>query len=271
MTTALLPVEFTPPLVAPASPYGLNAATTWTEAAEGEALHWLPSGVQFRTKNFLGDGTFGIWGAPWCVSPDDLDPEDDLKTGGPHEDDDPDPYLPITTFAFDRLQECGNLSEFDRREVRERAEQTFALKEPVAIEVDFTARLLTDAPSPTAVDDLVGAVGHLEESFAATGTTGLIHARVGLLARAEHLRMIVRDPAEPGVLRTPAGLRWVFGAGYATPLGDTVIGTSLTYGWRGEVTVREAIQYQRNQFVAIAERSVIVGYEALIGAAEITP
>lgn len=270
MTTALLPVEFTPPLVDRGWPYGLDAATTWTEAAEGEALHWLPSGIQFRLHTHRAPGAFGAWGADWSASPDDLDPEDDLKTGPPPEDDDSDPFLAMTVWSFDRLQDCGNLSVFDRGQAVERARQTFALREPIAVETEFAARLLADAPSPTAVDDLVGAVGHLEQTFSATGTTGLIHARVGLLAVAEHLRMIVRDGS--GVLHTPAGHRWVFGgAGYATPLGDTLIATSPTYGWRDEVQVREVIQHERNQFVAIAERSVIVGYEALIGAAEITP
>lgn len=139
------------------------------------------------------------------------------------------------------------------------------------METEFVSRMLADAPSPTSVDDVVQAVGHLEQAFAAIGAFGLIHARVGMLAVAEDRRMIVRDSAAPGVLRTPSGHRWVFGGGYATPLGDKLIGTtSATYGWRGEVVVREAIQHQRNQFVAIAKRSVIVGDEALIGAAEIT-
>jgi hypothetical protein len=269
MTSALLPVEFTAPLVAPARPYGLDGATTWTEAAGGEALRWLPSGLQFRLRTHRASSAFGVWGAPWCVDPDDLT-EDDVKTGPPFEDDDPEPFEAQTVWASDRLQECGNLSSVDRGEAAERARQTLAVHEPIAIETEFVTRMLTDAPTPTAVDDVVEAVGHLEQAFAASGTFGLIHARVGLLAVAEDRRMIVRDSAAPGVLRTPGGHRWVFGGGYSTPLGDTLIGTSATYGWRGEVVVREAIQHQRNQFVAIAERSVIVGYEALIGAAEIT-
>jgi hypothetical protein len=269
MTSALLPVEFTAPLVAPASRYGLDAATTWTEAAGGEVLRWLPSGLQFRLRTHRASSAWGVWGAPWCASPDDLT-EDDVKTGPPFEDDDPDPFEAQMVWASDRLQECGNLSSVDRGEAVERARQTLGVREPIAVETEFVSRLLADAPTPTAVDDVVEAVGHLEQTFAASGTFGLIHARVGLLAVAEDRRMIVRDPAAPGVLRTPGGHRWVFGGGYSIPLGDTLIGTSATYGWRGELVVREAIQHQRNQFVAIAERSVIVGYEALIGAAQIT-
>jgi hypothetical protein len=149
MTTALLPVEFTAPLVEPSSPFGLYAATTFTEFGSDEALRWLPSGVQFRNRNYRGDGAFGIWGAPWCVDPDDLEPED-IKTGDPYEDNDPDPYPAMTVWAFDRLQQCGNLSEQDRREAIERVRQTFALREPIAVETEFATRILADAGAPTA-------------------------------------------------------------------------------------------------------------------------
>jgi hypothetical protein len=272
MTTALRPVEFTPPLTAPSWPYGLNGATTWIETVTADdARRWLPAGIQFRRRTHRDPGAWGIWGADWCASPDELDPEDDLKTGPPPEDDDPDPFTAQTAWAFDRLADCDNLSAFDRADVHERAEQTFAVSEPIAIETDFATRLLTVAPSPTAVDDLLGAVSHLEQAFAAHGAFGLIHARAGLLAVAEHLRLIVRDPATPGVLRTPSGQRWVFGGGYATVLGDNLVGTSQTYGWRDQIQTREAIQHDLNQFVVIAERSSVVGYESVIGAAVISP
>ena len=266
MTTALQPVEFTPPLIAPTNPLGLAAATTWTEAADDEALRWLPSGIQLRLRGHREPGAFGVWNAPWCVSPDDLDPEDDLKTGPPPEDDDPDPFEPMTVWAFDRLQECGNLSEYDRGQVIERARNTFTLREPLAVETQFATRLLADAGTPPEVADLVAGIGSLEQNFGTAGIVGgLVHARLGLISHATNLRLIVRDPNEPGVLRTPSGLhRWVLSAGYASTLGNRLIGTTATYGWRDEITVREAFQYERNQFVAIAERSVIVGYEAVI-------
>lgn len=63
MTTALLPVEFTAPLVAPVSPYGLAAATTWTETAPDQAQRWVPAGVQFRLRTHRPTSAFGIWGA----------------------------------------------------------------------------------------------------------------------------------------------------------------------------------------------------------------
>ena len=271
MTSALLPVEFTPPVVAPAHPLGLDAATTWIETVTAEeARRWLPADVQFRSATHGPDSAFGVWGAPWCVDPDDLDPGE-VKTGPAVEGDDPNPFTAMTVWASDRLQVCGNLSAFDRAQAVERARQTFLQNEPLAVETEFIARLLADAPSPTATADLVTAVGHLEQAFAATGTVGLVHARVGLLSLAVHLRLVVRDPATPGVLRTPAGHRWVFGAGYAIALIDKLIGTSPTYGWRDEIEVREALHPWSNQFLAVAERSIVVGYEAVIGAAEITP
>jgi hypothetical protein len=109
MTSALLPVEFTAPLIAPASPYGLVAATTWTEAAPEEARRWLPAGLRFRLRTHRASSAFGVWGAPWCVDPDDFT-EDDVKTGPAFDDDDPDPFTPMTVCASDRLQECGGVA-----------------------------------------------------------------------------------------------------------------------------------------------------------------
>lgn len=98
-------------------------------------------------------------------------------------------------------------------------------------------------------------------------TTGLIHARAGLLAVAASAHLIVRDGP---ILRSPAGHRWVFGGGYAAaPLGDTIIGTSPVFGWRDEIAVRDAMKHSTNEYICIAERSVLVATEALVAAAEI--
>ena len=277
MTTALLPVEFSPPLIAPASPFGLAAVTIWPDGdtAPSDAERWLPSGVQFRQRTHRPRAAFGIWGASWCADPDDLGPGD-LKRGAAVVDDDPDPYLAVTAWASDRLQRCGNLSEFDRAEVRERAEQTFAIKEPIAVETAFATRLVADAGTPMSATDPVKAVAAVEQTLALAGTVdALVHARLGWLAIAENLRLIVRDDADrtadgSPVLRTPSGHRWVFGGGYATPLGNRLIATPQTYGWRGQVQTREAIDYPREQFVAITERSTVIGYETVLAAAVIT-
>ncbi|CAJ1504242.1 hypothetical protein [[Mycobacterium] holstebronense] len=266
-STGFRPIEFEAPLAEPA-PGGLEAATRWAESGADEAARWLPAGVQFEQRTHREPGSFGVWGADWCADPDDLT-ANDVKTGPPSSDDNPDPFVAMTVWAFDRLQQCGNLSEFDRARAIERARQTFAIRAPIAVETEFATRLLTDTATPTDVADIVTAVGHLDQALSTIGTVGLIHARVGLLAVAVDRRMAVPEPTDPGVLRTPAGHRWVFGAGYATPLGDTLIATSQTYGWRDPVQVRTATRLAETQFIAIAERSVVVGYEASIGAATI--
>lgn len=270
MTTTLSPVEFTPPLVAPLSPYGLDAVTGWSETTGDAARRWLPAGVQFRQWTHRAPGTSGVWTAAWDASEDDLT-EDDTKAGPPPQDDDPDPFVALTVYASDRLQEAGNLSAVDRAQALDRLAQTFAIREPIEVETAFATRALVEAGTPDTATDLVGAVAKLEEAFAATGAFGLIHARVGLLSVAAASRLIMRDPAAPAVLLTPGGHQWVFGGGYVDPLADTLIATSRTYGWRDEVKTTSTVEFlPYDQFFALAERSSVIGYEACIGAVTIS-
>ena len=268
MTTDLLPIEFEAPLVPHSSPYGLEAATEWTETTDPDAVRrWLPSGVQFRQRSYREPGTSGVWAAAWDVAEADLG--DNTKAGPPPEDNDPDPFVALTVFASDRLQAGGGLFAVDQAQAIGRLQETFAIREPLEVEAAFTTRALADAGTPTTVNTLTEAVGHLEEAFAATGTFGLIHLRAGLLAVAANAQILLRDSA--GVLRSPGGHRFVFGGGYTSPLGDTLIATSQTYGWRDEVTVNSAFEViPFDAFVVVAERSVVIGYESLIGAAEIS-
>lgn len=264
MTTALLPIEFEAPLIAPTLG-GLFAATTWAE--ETGPTRWLASGIRVRVNNYGADASAGIWGAPWCASPDDLT-ADDVKTGT--RSDNLAPFTALTLWAFAQSED-DDLRDPTAAEVRDRAQRTLALFEPVTIEREFAARLLTDVDTPTDKSTLVEAVAHLEEQIAATGTVGVIHARAGLLTIAEANRLIIRDPGIPSILRTPAGHRWAFGAGYAAPgaLRDTLVATSALYGWRDAVQTRDTFEHEWNRYAAIAERSVIVGYEHAIGAATI--
>ena len=79
--STLLPVNFAPPETGPVHPYGLYAAAQLFETTAAEAARrWLPSGVLVRPMNYGSENGLGVWGAPWCVSPDELDPEADLKT-----------------------------------------------------------------------------------------------------------------------------------------------------------------------------------------------
>ena len=135
------------------------------------------------------------------------------------------------------------------------------------MEREFASRLLEDAgtlPSPTG---LVAAVGVLEDAFAETDTVGVIHARPGLLSALCQAQLITRNGS---TLKSPMGHTWVFGGGYVAELGNKLVATSPTLGWRGEVATRTTTTPELNRFTAIAERSVVVGYEALVGAVQVS-
>lgn len=251
-------IEFIAPLVNPA-PTGLYSAVAW--AAESGPPRWLPAGVQFRLRNYGGDAAFGVWGADWCAAPGDLT-EDDIKTGERPED--PDPFTAVTVWGYD---ECDP-TKASQAEVRERAQQNLRLQEQTAVEKEFATDLLLRADSPTAVDDLVGAVSKLEAALAETGTTGVIHASAGLAAVAANQQLLVRSGS---TLKTPLGHLWVFGGGYVDNLGATLVATSPVFGWRNEVAVREALKPEEGRFGVLAERSVAIGVEAVITAVTITP
>lgn len=257
MTLMLSPVRFDAPLVNPSMP-GLWSATQWTEAEE--PLRWLPSGVEIRPWNY-GFAGFGVWAAAWNARESDLGPDDvkapaDRPTGLPA-------FAAITTWAAD---EC-DLRAPSRDEVRTRASQIHRLREPIAVETEFAGRLLDDAGTPGDVADVVEAVGHLEDLFAQTNTVGFIHAAPSWAARASQANLIVRSGTG---LRTPLGHAWVFGGGYGVGLANVLVATSQPFGWRGQVSVKTAEKLEHNRFYALAERSLVIGYEALIGAVDIT-
>ncbi len=261
MTTPVLDVtEFEAPLLNP-SAAGLYGVTRWTE--ENGPPRWLSQGVRVKPWNYPGELSSGLWSDPWC--PEDLgSDEGGLKTG--ERPDILDPFDSLTVWAYDSTQ-CGDLSEASRNEARLRAQQTLRLEEQTVVEREFAARLLLDAGAPTVETDLVAAVGALELAFAATNTTGYIHASAKWAAVAARDNLLSRSGGAG--MRTPLGNRWVFG--YATALGETLVASSQPFGWRDSVQLRESVAPQTNEFIAIAERSVVIGYEALIGAVTVTP
>lgn len=244
-------IEWEVPLVNP-SPSGLYTATSWTEVTGPS--RFLGEGVRFRSHNYGGESAFGVWDAEWCV-----DPDGQLKTG-----ERPgflDPFAPITVWAYD---EC-DLTAPSQAEVRERATQNMRLQEQTAVERELAERLLIDGGTPATAESLADAVAHLEQLLAMTNTVGYIHASAQWAAVAS--RSSLRSGS---ALKTPMGHTWVFGGGYVKGLGDTLVATSPTYGWRDAVEVRESLDFQRNRFVVVAERSVVVGYEHCVGAATVT-
>lgn len=259
MTSTLSPVLFDPPLVNP-SPNGLFAAAQWRD--EDGPSRWLGPGVDVRVWNYGGADSYGVWESDPCAYGDDME-EGDLKEPGDRPDW-LDTFPHFTSWAAD---ECA-LTRTSQEEVRARAQQVHRLQEQPAVEAAFATRLLADGGTPGTPEDIVAAVAALEGALAVTNTVGVIHASATLAAYAAQAQLIIRSGS---TLRTPLGHRWVFGGGYTDVLGDTLVATSPVFGWRGPVTLRTAIKEEHNRFYAIAERSLALGYESLVGAATITP
>ncbi|OBK97746.1 hypothetical protein A5645_05590 [Mycobacterium asiaticum] len=253
---SLLPVMFDAPPVNP-SPQGLYQVTAWSEVTG--PTRFL-AGVEVRGPNFGGENASGVWGTDWCPVPPLNNPE--RKEG-----DRPgilDPFAPMTVWAYD---EC-DLTAPSRAEVERRAAQILRLQEQTAVEHEFSNRLLTDAGTPASADDLQWAVATLEAQLAEVGVLGFIHASPHFAVYAAQAQLLIRSGTK---LTTPLGHTWVFGGGYGPGLQSTIVATSQPYGWRNEPQLRTAIDQEHNIFAAVAERTVAIGYEAVIGAATVAP
>lgn len=62
----------------------------------------------------------------------------------------------------------------------------------------------------------------------------------------------------------------MFVGGHVEGLGKAPIATSPTFRWADGLTVSETIEARYDKFVAIAERSVVIGYEQAIATAWLT-
>lgn len=260
MTNALGAVQFRAPFVNP-TPTGLYGAVNFTEE-DGVASRWLGEGVEFQPTNYGGRNSSGVWDAPWCGDPTDPDARKETL-GRPNWTD---PFPPITVWAWDECDPSG----LSRAEVEANAQQILRLREQYLVEREFAARLLADAAALAdgiaSVPDVRAAIGYLEDAMAETSTYGVFHARPAI-ASEEWGLVLPRGQA----LTSPLGHQWVFGGGYVDTLDDTIVATSLLYGWRGPVRFVPHLEQRYNQYSALAERSVVIGYEAVIAAVTITP
>ncbi|AAQ12090.1 major capsid pentamer protein [Mycobacterium phage Mutante] len=257
MTTPTPPVldvvHYEVPPVNP-SPNGLFPATTWISDPDNRFFN----GVEVRGPNYGGEDAFGTWEGHYCSVPP-MGEDDQRKDGA--RPDILDAFDPITVWAYD---ECDPTAP-SRAEVLARAAQILRLEEQVAIEREFANRMLTDAGTPAAAATLRLAVGYIEGVLALTNTLGFIHIGAQWVATDPDLFI-----GNGGVKRSPMGHTWVIGGGYVDALGDTIVATSQPYGWRNEPVTRGALDAFENNYAAIAERTVLIGYEALIAAATIT-
>lgn len=257
----MLPVRFDAPLQNPA-PGGLYAVVTWTEVGEDEPSRHL-TGVEIREAgNYPGDQT-GVWDADWCGVPD-LD--------GPRKEGDRadrlEPFTPVVVWAYDSC----DLTAPSRAEVEARAAQALRIRESVMVGREFAERLKLDAaehldPAPT-VDDPAAALGRIEAALAEANAVGAVHI-------SPHLRPLLVSrqllrPNNSGGYLTPGGHRLIFDGGYVAGLDDQIIATSMPlFGWRDQPVTRTTVDEQHNLYIAISERSVVVGYESVLAAVEL--
>lgn len=256
-------VHFVAPPVNPSVP-GLFAATDWQNSPD---MRWL-NGVVIRGSNYGGAGSAGVWEQPWCTAPPiDLDPSDRKYGTRP---DIADRFDPVTVWAYD---EC-DLTAPSRREVEDRAAQVLRLEEQPLFERAFADRLNDDAADVgiESFPTIKAAVAYLEGQVAKTNTMAFFHVAADVPA-ATDMGMFVKS----GTVRvSPSGHTWVIGGGYVTEadsglLPGLIVATSQPFGWRDAPTTRTAIDERHNLFAAVAERSLLVGYEAVIAAAQVTP
>jgi hypothetical protein len=243
-----LPMTYQATPVAPITT-GLYEAVTW---AEGE--RFAIAGVEIWPYNVGADVL--LWDIGWC---EDV-PDGTTKDPNPREEPLP-PFMPMVPYAVD---ECG-MSAANRAEVPARARHQLALLEQVRVEAEFAERLLTEVPPPSGPFDFLAAVGELEAELAARGLRGWIHASPKFAALAREANLIV------GTNGTPLGHVWVFGGGYVDVLGDTLVATTEPIGWRSDVTVNTVEDHQHNRVYSVAERTVVVGYEAVLLGVNVTP
>ncbi len=254
-----LPVPFEAPFQNPA-PGGLYPNVIWTEVSADEASRHL-TGVEIRGANFPGDQV-GVWDVPWCGVPDLDGPRKDGERGGIL-----DPFEPVVVWAFDSC----DLTAPSRREVEQRAAQALRMRESVVVARQFADRLKLDAADLGAipqVDDVVAALSAIEGDLAEANVVGYVHLSPDWLPVLFSAQLVTRSGAR---WITPGGHAMVLDGGYVAGLGPTLAATSAPiFGWRDELQVRTSLDERRNLYIAIAERSITLGYEAVIAAVEIT-
>jgi hypothetical protein len=165
-----------------------------------------------------------------------------------------------------------DLTEPSRAEVEQRAAQLLRMRESVMVAREFAGRLLADAadlgPVPT-VDDPVAALAALEGELAEANVVGYLHLSPEWLPVLTSAQLIARAGTN---WTTPGGHRLILDGGYVEGLGQTIVATSAPlFGWRDAPQLRTTLDERANLYIAIAERSVTVGYEAVVAAVEIVP
>lgn len=252
--TSPLAVIYEAPAV-PTQGYGLYAAATLLST--GANPRELLAGVDIYPYNC--DTGFGTYVPELCdATPPDKEPGERGEVAH---------FDPIVAWA---AAQCAP----DQTEAEQlgRARQILALNEPGAVESAFAAQLLADAPAPDTAASLMEAIGLVEVFLGERGYTGLIHASRKWAVEAGFLNAA----SGSAVLRTALGNTWVFGGGYDSALGDTIVATGPVTVWRSDAfeqvvtTGSHSTAAYNNTVYALAERVVTVGYECTAYAVTVT-
>lgn len=186
-----------------------------------------------------------------------------IKTGDRPADTDP--FPPMTVWAYGQC----DMTDYGQTEADTRAKQNLRLLEPIAAERDFAIRLLADSADVVVERaSLASGIAYLEGVIGETGTLGVIHANAewATIGRSQQLW----SPST-ATIKTVLGHTMAFGGGYVDGLGTTLVATSAPiFGWRDDVQFRSTLHPQTNEYLAVAERSVALGYEEIIGAVTVT-
>lgn len=219
---------------------GLYDAASVVNAAYGRHL----SGIMLEPVN---EGISGLWEHAGEDNPDKVGERADW------------PSFPGTVvWAADSVKTVGASIEG----ARERAEHILRLREPVEVERFVAGQLLEAEASAEA--SVRQQVAHLELELGERGYPGVIHASREMLPFLKEF--IVRQGQ---AMFTPGGHRWAFGGGYEA-LGTTLVGTGAVTVVRAPITQAETVDTRLNDFHAIAERVVAVGWEGEAVAVSLT-
>ena len=182
----------------------------------------------------------------------------------------PEHFAPIIAYGASECQPGAGITE---DEVMGRARHNRDLHEQQLVESALATRMLTDAGAPATAATTEEALGMLEEWLGEQGYNGYIHAARRFSARSAGF---FDDTARGGRLMTHLDNTWVFGGGYASVLGNTMVATGPLYVWRAlpndnvTTTGSHLTPAFNNSIYALSERVIVAGYECSAYAVTVT-
>ena len=253
----LLAVTYDPDLIDPPA-RGLFEAVRWIEDGVSPQ-RWLPSGVTVRQPNFSSGSQTEVWAEAWNVAADDVTTDKVL-----HRDDlGSDDFTGITVFAFDRDECPHRLMQQARREVHDRAGWLVRRYIQGLAEAHVATALGTATTTTSVTADVVAAVAAAESAL----FSSLLNPDDAVLFAPPVLAAHLAKHRQIDDGRSPLGYRWVFSDGLGLVDGSgqpTILGTTQLFGWRGPLETRDHIDHQTNDYFAVAEQSLVIGWESSV-------